>query len=98
MDPRRLNGACTRAIGLLVDAGPAAEGLDVSLEPGRLHAPLDGLALHAVMRPAKVPPSRIKAVIARRACAARAGAPWPSPWSPASRPPRRRPRGPRAAG
>jgi hypothetical protein len=31
----------------------------------RLHALLDGLALHAVMRPERVPPSRVTAVIAR---------------------------------
>jgi AcrR family transcriptional regulator len=60
-----LNRACTLAIEALVDAGLTKEGLDVALEAGRLHALLDGLALHAVMRPAKVPPSRIIAVIAR---------------------------------
>jgi BetI-type transcriptional repressor, C-terminal len=60
-----LNRACTMAIETLVAAGRTAEGLDVALEAGRLHALLDGLALHAVMRPAKVSPSRIIAVIAR---------------------------------
>jgi AcrR family transcriptional regulator len=60
-----LNGACTMAVNLLVDAGLTTEGLDVALEASRLHALLDGLALHAVMRPAKVSPSRIIAVIAR---------------------------------
>ena len=60
-----LNGACTRAIEALAAAGLTAEGLDVPLEAGRLHALLDGLALHAVMRPDKVPPSRIVAAIAR---------------------------------
>jgi hypothetical protein len=61
----QLNGACTTAINLLVDAGLTAEGLDVALEASRLHALLDGLALHAVMRPTKVSPSQIIAVIAR---------------------------------
>jgi BetI-type transcriptional repressor, C-terminal len=37
----------------------------VAPEASRLQALLDGLALHAVMRPAKVPPSLIIAVIAR---------------------------------
>jgi len=60
-----LNGACTRAIEALAVAGLTTEGLDVPLEAGRLHALLDGLALHAVMRPDKVPPSRIVAAIAR---------------------------------
>ena len=45
----QLNGACTTAITLLVDAGLAADGLDVALEASRLHALLDGLALHAVI-------------------------------------------------
>jgi AcrR family transcriptional regulator len=81
----QLNGACTTAIRLLVDAGLAAEGLDVALEAGRLHALLDGLALHAVMRPTKVSPSQVKAVIARhldtlQASATPAGArPDPAP-------------------
>ena len=61
----QLNGACTTAINLLVDAGLTAEGLDVALEARRLHALLDGLALHAVMRPTRMPPSQISAVIAR---------------------------------
>jgi hypothetical protein len=61
----QLNGACTTAITLLVDAELTAEGLDVALEASRLHALLDGLALHAVMRPTKVPPSRVVGVIAR---------------------------------
>lgn len=60
-----LYGACTSVISLLVEAGLAAEGLDVALEAGRLHALLDGLALHAVMRPTKVSPSQVKAVLAR---------------------------------
>jgi hypothetical protein len=61
----QLNGVCTTAIKLLVDAGQAAEGLDVALEARRLHALLDGLALHAVMRPTRVPPAQVKAVLAR---------------------------------
>jgi AcrR family transcriptional regulator len=61
----QLNGACATAITILADAGLTAEGLDVALEASRLHALLDGLALHAVMRPEQVTPSRITAVIAR---------------------------------
>jgi AcrR family transcriptional regulator len=63
----QLNGACATAITILADAGLTAEGLDLDLdlETSRLHALLDGLALHAVMRPEQVPPSRITAVIAR---------------------------------
>ena len=61
----QLNGACATAVTILADAGLTAEGLDVALEASRLHALLDGLALHAGMRPERVPPSRITAVIAR---------------------------------
>jgi hypothetical protein len=69
----QLNRACTIAIETLVAAGLTAEGLDVALEASRLHALLDGLALHAVMRPAKVSPSRIVAVIARHLDTLQAG-------------------------
>jgi AcrR family transcriptional regulator len=69
----QLNRACTVAIETLVAAGLTAEGLDVTLEASRLHALLDGLALHAVMRPAKVSPSRIVAVIARHLDTLQAG-------------------------
>ncbi len=60
-----LNGACASAITLLTDAGLAPGNLDVALEAARLHAILDGLAVHAVMRPERMPPARITAVIAR---------------------------------
>ena len=59
-----LNGACATAVTLLADAGLVPGNLDVALEAARLHAILDGLAVHAVMRPERVPPSRITAVIA----------------------------------
>jgi AcrR family transcriptional regulator len=74
----QLNGACTTAINLLVDAGLTAGGLDVALEASRLHALLDGLALHAVMRPTKVPPSQIIDVIARHLDDLQAGQPLPA--------------------
>ncbi len=61
----QLNGACATAITILADAGLTADGLDVALEASRLHALLDGLALHAVMRPEQVSPSKVTAVIAR---------------------------------
>jgi AcrR family transcriptional regulator len=61
----QLGGACASAVAALVEAGLAAEGLDPALEGARLHALLDGLAMHAVMRPEKVTPARVVAVIAR---------------------------------
>lgn len=60
-----LNGACATAITLLADAGLTPPDLDIPLEATRLHALLDGLAVHAVMRPEQVTPDRITAVIAR---------------------------------
>ena len=74
----QLNGACAIAVTMLADAGLAAGDLDVALEASRLHALLDGLALHAVMRPEQVPPSRVTAVIARHldTLQAERGGPW----------------------
>jgi AcrR family transcriptional regulator len=69
----QLHGACVTAITLLADAGLTPGDLDVPLEAARLHALLDGLALHAVMRPEKVPPSRITAVLARHLDSLQAG-------------------------
>jgi AcrR family transcriptional regulator len=61
----QLNGACATAITLLAEAGLTPGDLDVDLEATRLHALLDGLAVHAVMRPERVTPARITAVIGR---------------------------------
>lgn len=68
-----LNGACATAVALLADAGLVPGDLDVALEAARLHAILDGLAVHAVMRPEQVTPERIKAVIARHLDTLQAG-------------------------
>jgi AcrR family transcriptional regulator len=61
----QLKGACARAITILADAGLTADDLDLPLEAARLHALLDGLAVHAVMRPDQLPPARVTAVISR---------------------------------
>jgi AcrR family transcriptional regulator len=61
----QLEGACARAITILADAGLTADDLDLPLEAARLHALLDGLAVHAVMRPDQLPPARVTAVISR---------------------------------
>jgi AcrR family transcriptional regulator len=61
----QLNGACATAITLLAEAGLTPGDLDVDLEATQLHALLDGLAVHAVMRPERVTPARITAVIGR---------------------------------
>jgi AcrR family transcriptional regulator len=56
-----LRAACVRAVEML--GVPA--GRERALEAERLHALLDGLALHAAMRPDRVPPRRIVAVLRR---------------------------------
>jgi AcrR family transcriptional regulator len=61
----QLHGACARAVAILADAGLTAADLDLPLEATRLHALIDGLAVHAVMRPEQVSPARVTAVIAR---------------------------------
>jgi AcrR family transcriptional regulator len=56
-----LRAACQRAVELL--GVPA--GRQRALEAERLHAVLDGLALHAAMRPELLPPRRILALLRR---------------------------------
>jgi AcrR family transcriptional regulator len=56
-----LRAACVRAVEML--GVPA--GRERALEAERLHALLDGLALHAAMRPDRLPPRRIVAVLRR---------------------------------
>jgi AcrR family transcriptional regulator len=73
----QLHGACVTAITLLAGAGLTPAGLDVSLEATRLHALLDGLAVHAVMRPEKLPPSRVRATISHHLDTLTATAPVP---------------------
>lgn len=56
-----LRAACVRAVGML--GLPA--GRERALEAERLHALLDGLALHGATRPDRLPPRRIVAVLRR---------------------------------
>jgi BetI-type transcriptional repressor, C-terminal len=44
---------------------PDGRGPRPALEAHRLHALLDGLALHAVLRPASLPLARVVAIVAR---------------------------------
>lgn len=57
-----LRGGCRRLV-----EGLAGEvtGLDVELETDRLHALLDGLAVHIAMRPDALTPDRAKLIVAR---------------------------------
>jgi AcrR family transcriptional regulator len=58
-----LRDACRRQVLRL--AGPRPVKLDVDLETDRLFALLDGLAVHAAMRPTQASPDRLTAVLAR---------------------------------
>jgi AcrR family transcriptional regulator len=54
---RELAGAAAEVLGSLVEAGWARADLDVPLEARRLHALVDGLALHLVRQDATAPTS-----------------------------------------
>jgi AcrR family transcriptional regulator len=60
-----LRTACTRALQELGSAGRLRPGLDLELEAERLHGLLDGLALHTALRPDRMSPQLIRAVLAR---------------------------------
>lgn len=60
-----LREACRNLVGTLTEAGELRAGLDAELEAERLFALLDGLAVHAAMRPELHPPPRLTAVISR---------------------------------
>ena len=61
-----LRGLCRRLVGMLVESGEAAPGLlDVDLEAELLYAVVDGLAVHAVVRPERAKDDLVAAVLAR---------------------------------
>ena len=66
-----LHALCAQVVQALTDAGEARAGLDLDLEAERLYAVLDGLAVHAVTRPAALPPDRTRAVLAAHLAALR---------------------------
>jgi AcrR family transcriptional regulator len=57
-----LRGGCRR---LVEGLAGEVKGLDVELETDRLHALLDGLAVHIAMRPDALTPDRAKLIVAR---------------------------------
>ncbi len=59
-----LHAFCTQVVQALVSDGAARADLHVDLEGERLYAVLDGLAVHAVTRPAALPPDRVREVLA----------------------------------
>lgn len=60
-----LRGLCARSIRALVQSGETAPGLDVDLETERLYAVIDGLTIHAVIRPEQAQAEDITTVLAR---------------------------------
>ena len=60
-----LYGLMRRLVEALAAAGEAAPDLDLDLEAERLNAVVDGLVVHALMRPDRVDPALMGAVVAR---------------------------------
>ncbi|MCZ2858901.1 TetR/AcrR family transcriptional regulator [Blastococcus sp. VKM Ac-2987] len=58
-----LRQLCALVLDALADAGAVRDGLDTELETERLYAVLDGLALHALIRPTTLPAARVRAVL-----------------------------------
>ena len=69
-----LRGLCAWSVRALAEADETALGLDVDLETERLYALVDGLAVHAVVRPEQTPAARISAVLSRHLDGLRGGA------------------------
>lgn len=60
-----LHDGCRRLVRALVDSGEAPPDLDVDVEAERLYALVDGLTMHGIMRPERVPVEQVRAVLAR---------------------------------
>lgn len=55
-----LRGLCESLVRALSDAGLLKDGLEIRREVERLHALLDGLALHAAIQPQRTTPTRVR--------------------------------------
>lgn len=69
-----LHDLCARSVRALAESGDAAPGLDLDLETERLYAVIDGLAVHAVIRPERASAEQISAVLTRHLDGLREGA------------------------
>jgi len=58
-----LRGLCDSLLRSLSEAGALKEGLDLRREVERLHALLDGLALHAAIQPDHTTPARVRQLL-----------------------------------
>lgn len=59
---RRLRKMCSDIVGLIADERPGP-GIDRRRESDRLHALLDGLALHGTLYPRQMPATRMRAAV-----------------------------------
>lgn len=59
-----VRGIVVDALTELAESGHARPGLDLAHEADRLHALVDGLTLHAVIRPEAVTPERLRTAVA----------------------------------
>jgi AcrR family transcriptional regulator len=64
-DRDRLGRLCRDVLDQLSAAGRIAPGLDLDLEAARLHALFDGIAMHAVTEPDRMPPERMRQILRR---------------------------------
>lgn len=60
-----LQELCRRLVRMLIDSGLTVAELDVDLEAERLYALIDGLAMHAVVRPERAADDLMAAVLKR---------------------------------
>ena len=60
-----LHELCRSSVVALVEAGEAGRGLDVDLETERLYAVVDGLTMHVVVRPGRLPSEKATEVLSR---------------------------------
>lgn len=58
-----LRELCESLLRALADDGALADGLDLRREVDRLHALIDGLALHAAIQPERTTPTRLRQVL-----------------------------------
>ena len=60
-----LREVCDNLVRRFADAGALAPDLDPDVEAARLHALVDGLLVHGVLRPSRADPSTLRQVLAR---------------------------------
>jgi AcrR family transcriptional regulator len=60
-----LREVCHNLVHRFVDAGVLAAGRDAEVEAARLHALVDGLLVHGVLRPARADPATLRQVLAQ---------------------------------